>query len=479
MATISPTPKLQFLDANGNPLSYGLLYTYVAGTTTPKTTYTTAAQATANTNPIVLDSRGEADVWLLAGEAYKFTLQNSSGVLQYTVDQITAAGTMSTQNASNVNITGGSISGISLSGTITGNVIGNVTGNVTGDLTGNVSGGSIVGTSYNGGQLAGMRNIIINGDMSISQRGVSWAGVGASSAEPYIDRWRYTNSTDAVVSISRSAFTYPSPFSSCMSVTVSTADTSIGASQNAFISQTMFNATETLVNNTFTVSFWVKSSVTGVYSIAIRAFDLVFGNYRTLIKNYSVSVADTWEYKTIVITNGVEFPDSFFELLFALSAGTNFNGGTADIWVNTNNISTSAQPNLFATIGNNFSITGVQVERGAVATPFEFLSPGINEYLCQRDYQTIGTLGTPDFRYTFYASGAVTYYLPIVWPTLMSSSPPTVTIAGTWANTNVTSLTAVDPTRIGCSLAIAATGAGTTTISNGSTDGRITVATGR
>ena len=82
MATISPTPKLQFLDANGAPLSYGLLYTYVAGTTSPLATYTTAAQTTANTNPIVLDARGEANVWLLAGYAYKFVLQNSSSVLQ-------------------------------------------------------------------------------------------------------------------------------------------------------------------------------------------------------------------------------------------------------------------------------------------------------------------------------------------------------------------------------------------------------------
>ena len=124
MATISPTPKLQFLDANGNPLSYGLLYTYFAGTTVPKTTYTTAAQTTANTNPIVLDSRGEANVWLLAGEAYKFTLQNSSGVLQYTVDQITAAGTMSTQNAGSVAITGGTITNVTINGPIAGNVIG-------------------------------------------------------------------------------------------------------------------------------------------------------------------------------------------------------------------------------------------------------------------------------------------------------------------------------------------------------------------
>jgi len=478
MATISPTPKLQFLDANGNPLSYGLLYTYIAGTTSPLTTYTTAAQTTANTNPIVLDSRGQADVWLLAGFGYKFTLQNSSGVLQYTVDNITAAGTMSTQNADAVTITGGSISGISLSGTITGNVVGNVTGNVTGNVIGSISGGTVSGSSYNGGQLAGNRNVIVNGDMSISQRGLGWTSVGASNVI-YLDRWRYYNNTDGVVGIGPDAnVPANTPFSRSMNVTVSTADASIGANQLGYIQQTMlFNATNTLVGNTFTISFWVKSSVAGTYSAVIRVFSSTFGTYRTQIKTYTVSAADTWEYKTLTLINGLEFPDSFFEILFVLAAGSNYNGGIADVWAYTNNVATSSQANFYGTNGNVFQLTGVQVELGAVATPFEFLSPGINEYLCQQDYQTIGTLGTPDFRYTFYASGAVTYYLPIVWPTLMSTAP-TVTIAGTWATTNVTALASANPTRRGCVLTIAATGAGTTTISNGGTDGQLTVATG-
>ena len=89
MATtsISPTPKLQFFDANGAPLSGGLLYTYAAGTTTPLTTYTDSTGVSANTNPIVLDSRGEANVWL-NGAIYKFALYTSVGVLIWTVDNI-------------------------------------------------------------------------------------------------------------------------------------------------------------------------------------------------------------------------------------------------------------------------------------------------------------------------------------------------------------------------------------------------------
>ena len=89
MATTSlpPTPKLQFFDLNGAPLSGGLLYTYAAGTTTPLASYTDSTGNFANTNPIVLDSRGEANVWLGAA-IYKFALYTSVGVLIWTVDNI-------------------------------------------------------------------------------------------------------------------------------------------------------------------------------------------------------------------------------------------------------------------------------------------------------------------------------------------------------------------------------------------------------
>jgi len=89
--SLSPTPKLQFFDANGAPLAGGLLYTYAAGTTTPLATYTDSTGVSANTNPIVLDSRGEANVWLGA-DSYKLALYTSAGVLIWTVDNIRIVG---------------------------------------------------------------------------------------------------------------------------------------------------------------------------------------------------------------------------------------------------------------------------------------------------------------------------------------------------------------------------------------------------
>ena len=88
MASLTPTPKQQFFDANGDPLVAGKVYTYAGGTTTPIATYTSQTGATANTNPIILDSRGMANIWLQPTIAYKFLITDSNDVQQYTTDNI-------------------------------------------------------------------------------------------------------------------------------------------------------------------------------------------------------------------------------------------------------------------------------------------------------------------------------------------------------------------------------------------------------
>jgi hypothetical protein len=88
MASLTPTPKQQFFDANGAPLVAGKVYTYAGGTTTPIATYTSQTGATANTNPIILDSRGMANIWLQPTIAYKFLVTDSNDVPQYTTDNI-------------------------------------------------------------------------------------------------------------------------------------------------------------------------------------------------------------------------------------------------------------------------------------------------------------------------------------------------------------------------------------------------------
>ena len=98
-ANLAPVPKLQFFDANGNPLVGGKLFSYAAGTTTPLATYTDSSGSTPNTNPVILDSRGEASVWL-GSALYKFALQNAAGVPIWTVDNVATFATLADLAAS-------------------------------------------------------------------------------------------------------------------------------------------------------------------------------------------------------------------------------------------------------------------------------------------------------------------------------------------------------------------------------------------
>ena len=88
MASLTPTPKQQIYGSDGAPLVGGKIYTYSAGTTTPLATYTNSGGGTANTNPIILNSLGQADIWLAAASTYKFSVYTSADVLLYTVDNI-------------------------------------------------------------------------------------------------------------------------------------------------------------------------------------------------------------------------------------------------------------------------------------------------------------------------------------------------------------------------------------------------------
>lgn len=114
MAALTPVPKIQFFDANGHPLAGGKLYSYSAGTTTPLVTYTDQAGTSANTNPVILDARGEASVWLGTGP-YKLRLTTATDVDIWTVDDIYSEGALSMQEL--LSSAGSSLVGFIQSGT--------------------------------------------------------------------------------------------------------------------------------------------------------------------------------------------------------------------------------------------------------------------------------------------------------------------------------------------------------------------------
>lgn len=125
MAVLAPEPKAQFFAADGTPLVGGKVYTYAAGTTTPLSTFTDASALTPNTNPIILDARGECNLWFATATSYKVILKDENDVLQWSVDNIATYGTIASQNSNNVTITGGTITGVTATFNLTGDVSGN------------------------------------------------------------------------------------------------------------------------------------------------------------------------------------------------------------------------------------------------------------------------------------------------------------------------------------------------------------------
>ena len=486
MATIAPVFKFQFLDGNGNPLTAGKLYTYFNGTTVPRTTYTTAAETTPNTNPIILDSAGRADIFLTAGSAYKFVLANAGNVTQYTVDNITSAGTMSTQNASAVTITGGTISGVTITGPITGDVTGNLTGNVTGNLTGNVTGGTIVGESYNGGQLAGLRNKIINGSMEIAQRGTSFTVNTGFGANYTLDRYSRIAVTSAVVTVTQASdgpVSEPTlPYS--LRCTVATADPTVTASELWTLLQKIegYSARD-LIGKTFTLSFWARSAKVGTHCVAFYNNDYPSAD-RYYVAEYNISVADTWEYKEITVIGGLITAGTWdwtngsgLTVGWTLYCGTT-RQGVAGSWQSGWALATSSQVNVLDTIGNIFAITGVQLEVGSTPTPFEHRPFGVELGMCQRYYEKSFPYATAPAQNTgvtlgaAYATGQVVnqaFSTSVTFAVAKRAAPTITTYAPDSATANW-SLNTTTPTAATANIgdsAFAVTGSTAVTAGNG------------
>jgi hypothetical protein len=192
---------------------------------------------------------------------------------------------------------------------------------------------------------------------------------------------------------------------------------------------------------TVTVSFWVRSSLTGTFSGT-----LVNSNDSQVYPfSYTISSASTWEQKTITIagsttgtwnsTNG-----QGLRLQFSLGLGTTYLGTLTNTWNAGTLYGPTGQVNLVATNGATFYVTGVQLEKGNQATPFDFRDYGRELILCQRYYyQTIpnATNATP----TIYAA-STNFTVGSIFPhPVTMRASPTITVLGTWA-TNGTAATA-------------------------------------
>ena len=284
-------------------------------------------------------------------------------------------------------------------------------------------------SSVNGGALAGMRNRIINGGMDIAQRGTSFAAI--ANLNYSLDRWRWAQDGAMVCTVSQSTDVPNNTFQSSYKADVTTVDSSIAAGDFALVSQAIegYNVRD-LIGTTFTLSFWVKSPKTGTHCVSLRNTGIPD---RSFVKEYTIISANSWEYKTLTVTGGLITAGTWnwtnglgLDITFTLACGSTFHT-TADAWQTGNFLATANQVNVMDNTANDFFITGVQLEPGAVATPFERRLYGLELLLAQRYYFKIA--GTPATRVTNFSTGASTIFADYQLPVTMRSAP-TVTATG-------------------------------------------------
>ena len=267
----------------------------------------------------------------------------------------------------------------------------------------------------------GVRNLIINGDMRIAQRGTSVSGV-TTNGYYTVDRWRATTGTAGTWTHSQDTDVPTGQgFTNSHKLLCTTANSSLSASSNIQYQQKFEGQMlqhlkyGTSSAESLTLSMWLKSNKTGTY--VVRLYQA--GNARAIHKTFTIDTADTWEKKTLTFegdTTGVLANDnsSELEVNLWLVAGSNYTSGTqdGDSWVSytVSNTAVDLTVNLADAVNNYINITGVQLEVGDTATPFEHRPYDMELSRCQRYFQVIKGDSTGTFVAPFYYN-AVTEHI--------------------------------------------------------------------
>ena len=296
---------------------------------------------------------------------------------------------------------------------------------VTGNF--NVTGVSTIsGLTYPTAGPLSNRNKIINGDMRIDQRNAGASVTNPAASALYtIDRWWIYGTSATKFSCQQNAgsVTPPTGFTHYLGFTSSAATAPASSDIYTFSHKVEgFNTSDfgwgTANAKTLTLSFWARSSLTGTFGGGLGNSA---GN-RNYVFSFTISVANTWEYKTITIpgdTSGTWLSDSGvgIQIYWDLGSGSS-QKGTAGSWGSSFYYGPTGGTNLVGTNGATFYITGVQLEAGSVATPFEHRSYGQELSLCQRYYLQIVTFLSATTNFT------------ALWPSTMRAAPA-VTSSGT------------------------------------------------
>jgi hypothetical protein len=256
--------------------------------------------------------------------------------------------------------------------------------------------------------LYGFRNRVINGDMRIDQRNAGANVAIANNASSYItDRFRADAPADQSMTFQQQTSVVPTGFTNALKVTAGTATTNVSNQPGLFHFVEGYNTADlgfgTANAKTITLSFWVRSSLTGTFGVCFENND---GN-RAYIASYTINVADTFEYKTITIagdTSGTwnTTNQRGISVIFDLGYGTTWSAAASSAWANlSNDRGLTGGAKLAANTGATWYMTGCQLEVGSTATNFDVRSYGTELALCQRYcnvygenvYTIFGTMG--------------------------------------------------------------------------------------
>ena len=247
-----------------------------------------------------------------------------------------------------------------------------------------------------GAQFNTFKNRIINGKMDIDQRNAG-ASLNPADFAYSVDRWKCRRSQSSKFTVQQNAgsVTPPAGFSNYLGVTSSSAYSVLTA--DYFAIQQLIEglnfadlAWGTASAQTVTLSFWVRSSLTGTFGGALNNGAEV----RAYGFTYTINAANTWEQKTITIpgdTTGTWLTTNGIGLYvnFNLGTGSTYGSATNGSWTNDNTQFTpSGATSVVGTNGATFYITGVQLEKGSTATSFDYRPYGTELALCQRYYET-------------------------------------------------------------------------------------------
>lgn len=316
------------------------------------------------------------------------------------------------------------------------------------DLVGNVNLGSISSNTVGNicaGNLGMFRNRIINGDMRIAQRGTSLVGGTGTGAFYLIDRWNlsYSITTGGLTQSQNTLTTSDTPylnagFKYSYKITVNTATTSYNYIVPTQVIEGLnisdFNWGST-AGTPITLSFWLRTNAAtnSIIPVTIRNLAATY----CYNANVTVTATNTWQFVTLQIAappsgSSWNIDNTIGIVLFI--GGFQTTTSSPGTWLNGNFIGTSTSTNIWATLNNFIELTGVQLEKGTIATPFEIRPYAIELQLCQRYHWQIKTVGALSFDVPFgvaWAASPIKSRTQISLPTPMRAPPILITSTGT------------------------------------------------